>query len=283
MSIPENHVVAEGRTLRAAIEAAAEQLSVPVGAVAHKLDMAHFRNAGGGVTGADTVKIFAWAKDPGQVAAALDAETWVKGLVAEMGKAGTVRADQRGDTVHVYVDVADGARHLVGRGGATLRAIQHLLEASVGERYPGVSFRIDIARGEDDRPPRRDDERPRREDDRPRRDDRGGDRGPPRRDRDDRPPRRDDRGGDRRDRGGDRRNDPEELKRLARKLARKVQETGEPEIVRKELNSYDRRLVHVEVGEVPGVKSRSIGEGVDRRIEIYRVEDDGTDDEPTAN
>ncbi len=44
--------------------------------------------------------------------------------------------------------------------------------------------------------------------------------------------------------------------------------TGEPELLRRELNSYDRRLVHLEVGRIEGVMTRSVGEGVDRRIEI---------------
>ena len=44
--------------------------------------------------------------------------------------------------------------------------------------------------------------------------------------------------------------------------------TGEPEQIRRELNSYDRRIVHMEVASIEGVASRSVGEGHDRRIEI---------------
>ncbi len=338
MSIPDNHVVAEGRTLRAAIDSAATTLGVPVAAVDHKIDMAHFRSAGGGTTGAETVKIFAWAKDPASAAAAVAAaaaraaqpaysersdrpersdrgersgppayaapaqevvtsaasaagEAWVKGLLDAMGRSGTVRGEMRGDAAVVFLDVGEHARHLVGRGGSTLRAIQWILEQSVGPNFNGTEFRIDVARADDggrgadrggdrggrggyrdDRGPRRD-ERPAFRDDRgPRRDDRG-----PRRD--DRGPRRDDRagapsgGGAGFRRGGD----DEELKRLARKLAEKVADSGAPEVIRRELNSYDRRLVHIEVAEVAGAKSRSIGEGHDRRVEIYR--EDGSSNE----
>lgn len=276
MSLPENHVVAEGRTLAAAREAAAAQLGVPLAAVDHKLDLAHFKASG--TAGATTVKIFAWAKNVELLAPALAAEAWVKTLLAGMGRGDAlVRAEMKGDTAVVFVDAKEGARHLVGRQGTTLRAIQHLLERNVGREHPSSNFRLDIARNDDgerrddrprdDRGPRRDD-RPR--DDRPRgerRDDRPRDDRP----RDDRGPRRDDRGPRRDDRGGDRprRNDGEQLKSLARKLAQKVLETGEPEVIRRELNSFDRRLVHLEIAEITGVASRSVGEGAERRVEIY--------------
>lgn len=271
MSIPDSHVVAEGRSLKQAIDAAAAQLGVPATLVQHKLDMAHFRNAG--TTGAETVKIFAWAKDPGDVAAAMDAEAWMNGLLKSMGRTGSVRADRRDNTVLTFVDVGEDGRHLVGRGGSTLRAIQYLMTAAIGGKHAGIEFRIDVARPEgdegriedrgdrgdrgfrgDDRGPRRDDRGPRRDDRGPRRDDRG--------------PRRDDRGPRREDRG----NNEQRLKELALKLANKVADTGEPEVIRRELNSYERRLVHTEVANVAGVASRSLGEGPEKRVEIYRPE-----------
>jgi predicted RNA-binding protein Jag len=268
MAIPENHVVAEGKTLKAAIDAAAAQLAVPAGLVEHKIDMAHFR----GSAGAETVRIFAWAKEAADVQPALDAESWVRELLAGMQMTGTVRGEMRNGGATVFVDVPEGARHLVGRQGSTLRAIQHLLERALAGKHSGVPVRIDVARPPEDdrRGERRDFDRgPRRDDrgDRGPRDDRGGDR------RDFRP--RGDRPFDRRDRGGDRGGfrrgdgDVEDLKRLARKLADKVLQTGDAQIIRRELNSFDRRIVHVEVATIAGVKSRSVGEGHDRRVEIY--------------
>ncbi len=292
MSMPENHVLAEGRSLKLAIEAAAVTLGVPVNLVQHKLDMAHFRSAG--TTGAETVKIFAWAKDPGDVAASNDAEAWMSGLLKSMGREGRVRAEKRDGVVLTYVDVGEAGRHLVGRGGSTLRAIQHLMEQAIAAKHPGVEFRIDIARPEGDGPPAdgpRDDRGPRRDgprDDRPRSDaPRGDDRGPrrdfadrgprpPRDDRgprppgDDRGPRRDDRG-PRRDDRGDRGSSEDRLRALAQKLARMVNESGQPEITRRALNSYERRLVHTEVATVPGIASRSLGEGPEKQVEIYKV------------
>jgi len=299
MSIPANHVIAEGRTLRAAIEDAAAHLGVPANFVEHKLDLAHFRSPTGTGIGADTVRIFAWARDLASVAPVAAAEAWTKGLLAAMERTGGINAEVRGGAVVVTVDVGEEGRHLVGRGGATLRAIQHLLERALVGQFPDQSFRFDVARSEprddrgrddrDDRPrefrgPRDDrprDDRPRDDrprDDRPRddrpRDDRprdaGGDDRPrdagrdDRRGRDDRGPRRD----DRRDRGPRRGNDEGELRKLARKLAQKVIETGEPQVIRRELSSYDRRIVHVEISEIAGVASRSVGEGAERRVEI---------------
>ena len=285
-TVPENHVIAEGRNLRAAVEAAAEQLGVPVAQVAHKLDMAHFRNASGAGVGVDTVRIFAWAKDPQDLAPVLAAEDWMKALLASMDRTGTVRAELRGTTVVVHVDAGEAGRHLVGRGGTTLGAIQHLLEGAVAEKFPNHTFRIDVARPADDGE-RGGDDRGERSDRGDRggdrgdrggdRGDRGGDRGGYGASRGDRGPRGGDRGGDRRPRRDDdrpRRSDADvdDLKRLARKLAEKVLSTGEPEVIRRELNSYDRRIVHVEIAEMAGVGSRSVGEGHDRRIEIYASE-----------
>ena len=193
MSIPDSHVHAEGRSLKLAIEAAAASLGVPVNLIQHKLDMEHFKSAG--TTGAETVKIFAWAKDPGDVAASNDAEAWMSGLLKSMGREGRVRAEKRDGVVLTSVDVGEAGRHLVGRGGSTLRAIQHLMEVAIAANHPGVEFRIDVARPEgdgpqadgrgDDRPPRRDDyadRGPRRDvgpsDRGPRRDAPSGDRGP---------------------------------------------------------------------------------------------------------
>jgi predicted RNA-binding protein Jag len=40
-------------------------------------------------------------------------------------------------------------------------------------------------------------------------------------------------------------------------------------VIRRDLNSYDRRVVHLEVAAIEGAASRSVGEGHERRVEIY--------------
>jgi predicted RNA-binding protein Jag len=44
-------------------------------------------------------------------------------------------------------------------------------------------------------------------------------------------------------------------------------------MIRKEMNSYDRRIVHMVVKETAGVESRSIGDGAAKHIEIYPAGD----------
>ena len=134
MNVPENHVIAEGRTLRAAIEAAASQLGVGTDLVEHKIDMRHFRSAQGTGIGADTVKIFAWAKVQQIEASVTEAENWARELLKQMGVEGKVQAALAGKTVSVGLDVGEAAPHLVGRRGATIGAIRHLMELSMKER-----------------------------------------------------------------------------------------------------------------------------------------------------
>ena len=286
MNVPENHVVTEGRSLRAAIDTAAEKLGVPSALVEHKIDLAHFRSAQGTGIGSDTVKIYAWPKQaaPAASPAVADAEKWAKELLSGMGIQGQVRSAGQGNTVSVLLDAGESAPFLVGKRGITVRAIQYLLGESMKERHAGTSFQVDIAGGaaRDDGPRRDEDRGPRRDEDRgPRRDDDRGSRRDddrrPRRDDDRRPRRYDDRGprrdDDRRDRRPSRRDDEEELKKLARRLAQKVLETGEPQMIRRDMNAYDRRVVHVEVGAIEGVRTRSVGEGPDRRVEILLAEE----------
>ena len=288
MSIPENHIVAEGRSLRGAIEAAAAALGVSPALVEHTIDMAHFRSSTGLGVGAETVKIFAWARDTTALAPLLAGEAWMRDLLAAMGRVATVRSELRGEGVVLHVDAGAEGRFLVGRGGATLRAIQHLLEVSVGSKFEGARFRIDVARSEEDGA----EAAPREERRVEVRSDGGGGRdrdarGGGGRDRDDRRGGGRDRGGrdDRRGGGRDDRrgSDESELRKLAHRLALSVKETGAPEMIRRELNGFERRIVHVEVAEIPGVKTRSIGEGRERKVELYADDGSGSSDEGGGN
>ncbi len=280
-SIPEDvsTVKAEGPHIAGAVTSAATELGVNPAAVQFTVDKEWFKNSGGGSLPRDTVRIIAWVRDAEEVEAAQDAEGWLQGLIERMGFEGKVSAEMRdGDAIVLRVSLEDRTPHFVGRRGVTLRAIRHLLEQSVGADYPEKSFQIDVA-----------DNRPRRDDD-DRGDDRGGrgrdDRGGRGRDRDDRGGRgrgRDDRGGRGRDRdrghggGRDRDRDQENaarLSKMAHNIAKRVASTGEAEIVRKELNSFDRRVVHMAIVDLDGVGSRSLGDGSHKQIEIF-AEDGG--------
>ena len=297
-------VNAEGPHIAGALTTAAAELGVAPGSVQFTIDTEWFRNSVGGATPRDTVKIIAWVGEPSQARperrpeprsegrsesrsepapresapplvaseeeSAQDAQKWLQGLVGHMGFEGTVVATMNGgSTIVLNVDLKDRTPHFVGRRGITLQGIRHLLEQSVGADYPDHSFQIDVV----DKRPRRDDDRgPRSRD----RDDRG--RG---RDRDDRGRGRDrdDRGRGRgrsrdrddRGRGGDEEN-AARLTKMAANIAKRVAETGEAEVVRKELNSFDRRVVHMAISEVDGVGSRSLGDGNYKQVEIFREE-----------
>ena len=58
-----------------------------------------------------------------------------------------------------------------------------------------------------------------------------------------------------------------ELKEHVQSLARKVQETGENEIL-DFMNPYERRIVHIVANQVSGVSTESLGEGFMKRIKI---------------
>ncbi|MFT4974508.1 MAG: putative RNA-binding protein Jag [Myxococcota bacterium] len=314
MSTTQQRISSEGRTLGEAIRNAAELLSITPDRVGHEIDKAHFLSESGRSQGASTVKIFAWSRapvepaepaEPTEPTAADAARDWLSGLIKRMGFEAKIQIRMSGDKrADLGVTSPDG-RHLVGRRGATLHAIQELMEASVPAASDGWVFRIDILGGDRDRDNRggdrdrggrggdrdrggRDDRRSRGRDDRGGgggrgRDDRGGGRGRDDRGggrgRDDRGGGRgrDDRGGGRGrdDRGGGSRRrtseDVDALRRLAEKLGRRVQESGEAIVVRQELNSFERRIIHVTIGDMKGLETQSVLQDDIKRVKIMKA------------
>ena len=59
----------------------------------------------------------------------------------------------------------------------------------------------------------------------------------------------------------------EYLKELAQKAAERARETGEPQYLYN-LNSAQRRIVHLEISMIKGVVSESEGEGSERRLVV---------------
>ncbi|MEL6342281.1 MAG: R3H domain-containing nucleic acid-binding protein [Myxococcota bacterium] len=295
METGQEKVTAEGRTLGEALRKAAEVLGVPADFVSHEFDREHFRTPTGRSRGVDTVRIFAWSRGQQETAGATAARDWLSGLIEKMGFESEIKVRINDKTVDLLVSSSSN-RHLVGRRGTTLRAIQQLMDATLAEAHEGWTFRIDVLGGDRDRDRDRDDDRRGRDRDDDRRgrdrddDRRGRDRDGDRRDRDD--GRRDRRGRDRdRDRDGDRRDrrrrrdrdddrrgrgrgrrrnddDVAALEQLARKLAKRVMETGKSIVVRQELNSFERRVIHVTVGDIDGVDSQSFMQDGVKRIRL---------------
>jgi len=140
---------------------------------------------------------------------------------------------------------------IVGRKGSTLRAIQHVFLGAMKKSAPDHSFQIDVLGGKKDRGDR-------------------GDRGDRRRD--------DKRGRDRNKKKG-----TAELEKLAKKLARKVQDKNEILVMRQTLNAFERRIVHQTVSKMKGVKTESfMDEGI-KRIRICPVSEETPNDKPESS
>ncbi|MGD8537219.1 MAG: R3H domain-containing nucleic acid-binding protein [Candidatus Aminicenantes bacterium] len=64
----------------------------------------------------------------------------------------------------------------------------------------------------------------------------------------------------------------QELKDQAQRIAHRVQESGEKEVL-DFMNPYERRIVHVAVNQIQGITSESIGDGFLKRMKILPVKD----------
>jgi predicted RNA-binding protein Jag len=257
----EQTVTIEGYTVAEAVQKAAAELGIEASLVRFDLDKSHFKNAEGRTVPRDTVKIIARAMDATVVAGAHAARDYIRGLLEKMEVEGTVTVtDDGGKRATVRID-SPRAAHLVGRRGVTLHAIQDLLVATMAKgEHSDWAVRLDVEGGRDEERGDRDDRGRDRDD----RDDRG--RG---RDRDDRRGRGRDRDRDRGGRGGGRsKQDVERLKELARGLAQRALEQKKNIKIRKELNSYERRIVHVELQDMDGVSTRSVGDGAVKHVVI---------------
>jgi len=76
--------------------------------------------------------------------------------------------------------------------------------------------------------------------------------------------------------GGYRERQREHLCRQARQAAEEAQRTGR-EVVMSDLKSYERRIVHTELADEPGVETYSEGEGRYRRLVISPVSNESPD------
>src|SRR5690606_452192 len=177
------------------------------------------------------------------------AQAWFSELLAHMGVEGTVVGTGNDERVHLEVR-AEKAGRIIGKRGATLGAIRHLLGLALEKKFGPLTVDVDVD------------------------DARTGEERAAEETRTEEPSRRPRRRGRREEGGRGRRPEkgafPEaKLRALARRAAEKALETGQTITINLELNSYDRRIVHVEVAEVDGVESRSEEREVDGRTVKY--------------
>jgi predicted RNA-binding protein Jag len=192
----------------------------------------------------------------GETDASRFAAEWFETTLKHMGVEATVVATGDDERVHVAI-TADRAGRIVGKKGATLRAIRHLVGLAIAEQFDERIIDVDVG---DDRP----------------RGDRDGDREERRSSRRDRGDRSDrgDRGDRKRGRGRGRSRgqgelSEDDLRALAGTAAKRVQESGDPITIKYAANSYDRRIMHLTIAEYDGVESNSKEVEVDGRTVKY--------------
>lgn len=59
-----------------------------------------------------------------------------------------------------------------------------------------------------------------------------------------------------------------EIKDYAQKVARRVQESGENQVL-DFMNPYERRIVHIVANKVPGISTESLGEGFLKKVRVF--------------
>jgi predicted RNA-binding protein Jag len=162
---------------------------------------------------------------------------WIKELLKFLDLEGEVQGAGDEERVGLIVEIKENAGRFIGRRGMTLGAIRHLLHQSLSQTFGDrvVDVSIPDRRERSERPERSNSERRDRKG-------RGGKRGS-------------DRGG--RSREGGSRISEEKLQALARRAADKAKESGQTITIKLELNSYDRRVVHLEISEIDGVETQS--------------------------
>ncbi len=67
-----------------------------------------------------------------------------------------------------------------------------------------------------------------------------------------------------------RRRKEKRLREMVEKIAQQVLETGQEQVLDL-MNPYERRIVHLAVNQIPGLKTESLGEGFFKKIRIFPI------------
>ena len=266
MTVEKRSAVAE--TISGALAQIATELELDITELDYNIDSAQFLDENGHRTSRRDVEVTGWKKvlKPG----INEMQSWLSTTIEALGLEATVTVRESHNTLHFTIASEQGGQ-IIGRRGATLKSIEKLMNTysvKVGYEWK-YALHVDGGEERSERRGDRDDSRGRN------RNDSRGDR---RNDRNDRNDRRGDRRNDRNDRNdrrGDRRDnkrDEEGLKRLSKMLGNRVLESGEPLIVEKELNGYQRRIIHMAIKDFKGVKSESFDADGVRKIRLVQAE-----------
>lgn len=144
---------------------------------------------------------------------AVRTESFIVSLLLNFDPAFAVSVTEAEDgTINADISGGDSGK-LIGRGGRTLAALEHVVSAVINRQGTGhVRVNIDV--------------------------------------------------------GGYRRRRDDRLRQNAHRSADMVRKNGE-EIELEPMSAAERRVVHMALADVPGVRTESAGEGRDRRVVIY--------------
>ncbi len=127
----------EGRTLKEAIDLACAGLAIQHRELEYSLNADHFRG------GADTVKIVAWRRSHQVQEIGEQARALLNGILDRMGFRGNIEIEVSDEAIRAIL-VTDEASMLIGKGGQTLDALQHLINKALVRTKSDKRILIDV-------------------------------------------------------------------------------------------------------------------------------------------
>lgn len=226
---------AVGASVAEALGKIASELKVNISDLDFEVTREQFFTPSGQQVGLSEIDVLAWVVQ--KMEGVEEMEGWLSKTLELMGfKAKVSSSDRNG--IRFFIDSEEGGR-IIGRKGSTLKSIQTMMEETAKSKGFDWSFSINVQGGE----------RKEREERRPRRE-------------------HDDRGRGRRSS----RRDEEKLKNLAKKLAQRVLKDKSEIIIEKELNGFQRRVVHMAIKDIDGVESESFMDSEIKKIRLVPTE-----------
>ena len=137
----EDTVVIEGKNVEEALQAACDRLETTPNQVEYEVVD---ENRGGGMFGflrGRSVRVKVWKKS--------EAQRMIHGIVRELFERMQVNVEHRvlraDDAYEVEIETQESDGLLIGRGGDTLKALQHLISRMVGQQDETIRVRVDVA------------------------------------------------------------------------------------------------------------------------------------------
>ena len=237
--------MAVGETVSEALEQIANELNLDITELDFSVGAEQFISDQGVKIGLREMEVVAWKRVVKEGMNELKA--WLDKTFELLNLEASVTVREANGMLHFSIQSEQGGQ-IIGRRGTTLKSIEQLMQEYASKMEYDWKFALHVDGGEE-----KSERRPRERErgDRDSRDSRGrGDRRG--RDKSDAPNKRDD----------------DALKRLAQRLASKVLEEGEPLVIEKDLNGYQRRIVHMTIKEFAGVASESFDQDGERKIRL---------------